>query len=128
VRIRLAPQKDWEVNNPAELAKVLQSLESIHKGFNGAKAGRKKVLLAEPIVLGGGAAIEQAAKNTRASVVVPFTPGRADASEPQTDVVSFARLNRPQTASGTTSDRGSVNRRRHCWSIGRACCPCRCPK
>jgi catalase-peroxidase len=91
-RIRLAPQKDWDVNNPAELASVLQRLEGIQKDFNGPKAGGKKVSLADLIVLGGGAAIEQAAKSAGHNVVVPFTPGRADASDAQTDVASFAPL------------------------------------
>ena len=91
-RIRLAPQKDWEVNNPAELAKVLQRLEGIQKDFNGAQSGGKKVSLADLIVLGGGAAIEQAAKKAGYTVQVPFTPGRADASEAQTDAASFAAL------------------------------------
>ena len=91
-RIRLAPQKDWEVNNPAELAKVLQRLEGIQKDFNGAQSGGKKVSLADLIVLGGSAAIEQAAKSAGYNVQVPFTPGRADASEAQTDVASFAPL------------------------------------
>ena len=91
-RIRLAPQKDWEANNPAELAKVLPRLESIQKDFNGTRAGGKQVSLADLIVLGGGAAIEQAAKSAGYAVVVPFTPGRMDASEAQTDVASFAFL------------------------------------
>ena len=91
-RIRLAPQKDWEVNNPAELAKVLPRLEGIQKDFNRAQRGGKMVALADLIVLGGGAAIEQSAKNAGYHVVVPFTPGRADASEAQTDVASFAYL------------------------------------
>ena len=91
-RIRLAPQKDWEVNNPTELAKVLPRLEGIQREFNGAQRGRKMVSLADLIVLGGVAAIEQSAKNAGSNVVVPFTPGRADASEAQTDVASFAYL------------------------------------
>jgi catalase-peroxidase len=91
-RIRLAPQKDWEANNPAELTKVLGRLEGIRKDFNRASVGGKKVSLADLIVLGGGAAIEQAAKSAGHNVVVPFTPGRADASEAQTDVASFALL------------------------------------
>jgi catalase-peroxidase len=91
-RIRLAPQKDWEVNNPAELAKVLQRLEAIEKEFNTAASGGKKVSLADLIVLGGIAAIEQAAKSAGYNVQVPFTPGRADASQAQTDVTSFAPL------------------------------------
>jgi catalase-peroxidase len=89
-RIRLAPQKDWEVNQPAELAKVLQKLEAIQKEFNAAQSGGKKVSLADLIVLGGGAAIEKAANN--AGVKVPFTPGRMDASQEQTDVESFEPL------------------------------------
>ncbi len=91
-RIRLAPQKDWEVNNPPELAKVLGRLEGIQKDFNGTRAGGKKVSLADLIVLAGGAAIEQAAKSAGQSVVVPFTPGRADASDAETDAASFAPL------------------------------------
>jgi catalase-peroxidase len=92
-RIRLAPQKHWEVNNPAELAKVLQILEGIQKAFNDAQAGgRKRVSLADLIVLGGCAAVEQAAKNAGYDVQVPFTPGRTDASQEQTDVESFAVL------------------------------------
>lgn len=90
-RIRLAPQKDWEVNNPAELTKVLGRLGEIQKSFNG-QPGGKKVSLADLIVLGGSAAIEQAAKAAGHPVVVPFTPGRVDASEAQTDVASFAPL------------------------------------
>ena len=92
-RIRLAPQKDWAVNNPPELAKVLQTLEGIQKAFNGAQSGRKKrVSLADLIVLGGCTGVEQAAKNAGHAVQVPFTPGRADASQEQTDVESFAVL------------------------------------
>ena len=91
-RIRLAPQKDWEVNQPAELAKVLQTLEAIQKEFNASQSGGKKVSLADLIVLGGGAAIEKAAKDAGHDVKVPFTPGRMDASQEQTDVHSFAPL------------------------------------
>ena len=91
-RIRLAPQKDWEVNQPEQLAKVLDTLEGIRKGFNGAQTGGKKVSLADLIVLGGCAAVEQAAKNAGHDVEVPFTPGRTDASQEQTDVESFAVL------------------------------------
>jgi len=91
-RVRLAPQKDWEVNQPAELAKVLQKLEAIQKEFNASASGGKKVSLADLIVLGGGAAIEKAAKNAGADVKAPFTPGRVDASHEQTDVESFAPL------------------------------------
>ena len=91
-RIRLAPQKDWEVNDPAELAKVLQTLEQIQQDFNGSQSGGKKVSLADLIVLGGCAAVEQAAKNGGHDVTVPFAPGRTDASQEQTDVESFAVL------------------------------------
>ena len=91
-RIRLAPQKDWEVNNPTELAKVLPRLEAIQQDFNRAQSGGKKVSLADLIVLGGAAAIEQAAKSAGNTVQVPFTPGRADALQAQTDVASFAVL------------------------------------
>ncbi len=95
-RIRLAPQKDWEVNQPAELAKVLKTLESIQKDFNSSQAsgkpGGKKVSLADLIVLGGCAAVEAAAKKAGHDVKVPFSPGRTDASQEQTDVASFAVL------------------------------------
>jgi len=91
-RIRLAPQKDWEANQPAELARVLQKLEAIQKEFNAAQSGRKKVSLADLIVLGGCAAVEEAAKKAGHRVKVPFSPGRTDASQAQTDVESFAVL------------------------------------
>ena len=91
-RIRLAPQKDWAVNQPAQLAKVLKALEGLQKEFNSAQSGGKKVSLADLIVLGGCAGIERAAKNAGHDVTVPFTPGRTDASQEQTDVVSFAVL------------------------------------
>jgi catalase-peroxidase len=91
-RIRLAPQKDWEVNEPARLAKVLKSLEQIQQEFNRSQTGRKKVSLADLIVLGGCAAVEQAARKAGHDVTVPFAPGRTDASPEQTDVDSFAVL------------------------------------
>ena len=91
-RIRLAPQKDWEVNNPAELAKVLETLGGIQSEFNGSQPGGKQVSLADLIVLGGSAAVELAAKNAGHEVQVPFTPGRTDALQEQTDVESFAVL------------------------------------
>ncbi|HSY05303.1 MAG TPA: catalase/peroxidase HPI [Steroidobacteraceae bacterium] len=91
-RIRLAPQKNWEVNQPAELAKVLQKLEAIQKDFNSAQSGGKKVSLADLIVLGGCAAVEAAAKKAGHEVKVPFSAGRMDASQEQTDVKSFAVL------------------------------------
>jgi catalase-peroxidase len=91
-RIRLAPQKDWDVNQPAELAKVLGKLEAIQREFNAAQSGKKKVSLADLIVLGGSAGIENAAKDARLDVKVPFTPGRTDALQEQTDAHSFAPL------------------------------------
>jgi len=91
-RIRLAPQKDWDVNQPAQLATVLQKLEAIQKEFNASQSGGKKVSFADLIVLGGSAAIEKAAKDAGRNVKVPFTPGRTDASQNQTDAESFAPL------------------------------------
>src|SRR6059058_3285770 len=91
-RIRLAPQKDWDVNQPAQLKTVLQKLETIQKEFNASQSGGKKVSLADLIVLGGSAAVEKAAKAAGHDVKVPFTPGRTDASQAQTDVESFAPL------------------------------------
>jgi catalase-peroxidase len=91
-RVRLAPQKDWEVNNPAQLAKVIKTLEGIQQEFNKSQSSGKQVSLADLIVLGGCAAIEKAAKDAGHNVTVPFTPGRADASQEQTDVESFAVL------------------------------------
>jgi catalase-peroxidase len=92
-RVRLAPQKDWAVNNPPELAKVLATLEGIQKTFNSAQAsGKKRVSLADLIVLGGCAAVEKAAKDAGDDVKVPFRPGRTDATQEQTDVESFAVL------------------------------------
>jgi len=91
-RIRLAPQKDWEVNQPAQLKTVLQTIEGIQKEFNSAQSGGKMVSLADLIVLGGCAGVEQAAKNAGHDITVPFTPGRTDASQEQTDVESFAVL------------------------------------
>jgi catalase-peroxidase len=91
-RIRLAPQKDWAVNNPAQLQKVLNKLESIQKEFNGAQKGGKKVSLADVIVLAGCAGVEKAAKEAGQPIAVPFTPGRMDASQEQTDVESIGYL------------------------------------
>jgi catalase-peroxidase len=91
-RVRLAPQRFWEANQPTQLGKVLQVLEGIQSAFNAAQTGGKKVSLADLIVLGGGAGIEQAAKNAGHTVTVPFTPGRMDASQEQTDVESFSVL------------------------------------
>jgi catalase-peroxidase len=108
-RIRLAPQKDWAVNNPTELAKVLKSLEGIQKDFNAAQTGGKKVSLADLIVLAGDAAVEKAAKDAGQDVQVPFTPGRTDASQDQTDVSSFAVLE--PTADGFRNYFGKDNRR-----------------
>jgi catalase-peroxidase len=97
-RLRLAPQRDWEVNDPAELGKALQTLEEIQQDFNSSKSNGTKVSLADLIVLGGCAAVEQAAKNAGHDVTVPFTPGRTDASQEETDVDSFAALE--QSADG----------------------------
>ena len=91
-RIRLAPAKDWEVNRPAQLATVLETLEAIQGDFNGSQSGGKKVSLADLIVLGGGAAVEAAAKKVGHDVTVPFTPGRMDATQEQTDVEAYAAL------------------------------------
>ena len=116
-RIRLSPQKDWEVNQPAQLKTVLQKLEAIQKEFG------KKVSLADLIVLGGCAAVEKAAKDAGVDVKVPFTPGRMDASQEQTDVDSFAPLE--PSADGfrnyhqqQAAVHGSLRRR---WWIGRNC-------
>ena len=108
-RIRLAPQKDWEVNNPAELAKVLQTLEKIQTEFNSSQSNGKVILLADVIVLGGCAAVEAAAKNAGHDVPVPFSPGRTDASPEQTDVDSFAVLE--PTADGFRNYLGAGHRR-----------------
>ena len=97
-RIRLAPQKDWEINEPGQLAKVLAKLEAIRNDFNGAASGGKKVSLADLIVLAGGAAVEKAAGDAGVDVKVPFAPGRMDASQEQTDVDSFAPLEPRQDA------------------------------
>jgi catalase-peroxidase len=93
-RIRLAPQKDWEVNEPAELAKVLPKLEQLQQDFNGSQSGSKKVSLADLIVLGGCAAVEKAARDAGVQITVPFAPGRTDATQEQTDVETFAVLER----------------------------------
>ena len=104
-RVRLAPQKDWAVNNPPELAKVLNTLEGIQKSFNAAQGGKKSVSLADLIVLGGSAAVEQAAKKAGFDIQVPFKPGRTDASQEQTDVESFSVLE--QTADGFRNYQGN---------------------
>jgi catalase-peroxidase len=91
-RIRLSPQRDWEANDPTELTKVLQALEQVQQDFNGSQSGRKKVSLADVIVIGGCAAVERAARNAGHDITVPFAPGRTDASQEQTDVESFAVL------------------------------------
>jgi len=108
-RVRLAPQKDWAVNDPDELAKVLKRLEAVQKKFNDGQSGNKAVSLADLIVLGGAAAIEQAAKQAGHNVQVPFTPGRADATQAQTDVESFAVLE--PTADGFRNYFGDGNHR-----------------
>ena len=109
-RIRLAPQNNWAVNNPAELAKVLQTLEGVQSAFNAAQSGNKKVSMADLIVLGGCAAVEAAAKNAGHPVQVPFAPGRTDASQEQTDIASFAVLE--PTADGFRNYLGQQQGRR----------------
>jgi catalase-peroxidase len=120
-RIRLAPQKDWEVNDPAELAKVLQIHEQIQQDFNSTQAGGKKVSLADLIVLGGCAAIEQAAKIAGHDITVPFAPGRTDASQEQTDVESFAVLERTADGFRNYLRAGARLSRSPCWWIGHSC-------
>ena len=121
-RIRLAPQKDWEVNQPAQLASVLTALEGIQQEFNDSASGGKRVSLADLIVLGGSAAIEQAARNAGHDVTVPFTPGRTDASQEQTDVASFSRA---RTGCGRVPQLPKRPERLvgggRCWSTGRNC-------
>ncbi|MGP3971900.1 catalase/peroxidase HPI [Streptomyces sp. 6N223] len=107
-RVRLEPQRDWEVNDPDQLATVLETLESIQKSFNAAQTGGKQVSLADLIVLAGCAAVEQAARNAGVEVTVPFTPGRVDASQEQTDAESFAALE--PTADGFRNYLGKGNR------------------
>jgi catalase-peroxidase len=115
-RIRLEPQRSWESNEPAELATVLQALEQVQQDF-GSQSGGKKVSLADLIVLGGCAAVEQAAKAAGHDITVPFAPGRTDASEEQTDAESFSVLEPGQTGSATTCGRGrSCPRRPCCWT------------
>jgi catalase-peroxidase len=109
-RVRLAPQKDWEVNSPAELAAVVSTLEGIQRDFNAAQSGNTKVSLADLLVLGGAAAIEQAARAAGHEVVVPFAPGRTDATAEQTDIVSFAVLE--PTADGFRNYARSGDKRR----------------
>ena len=88
-RIRLEPQKDWQVNEPAQLSKVLETLQGVQRAFNDAQSGGKKISLADLIVLGGCAGVEQAAKNAGAAVTMPFSPGRMDASAEQTDCLLY---------------------------------------
>jgi catalase-peroxidase len=106
-RVRLEPQRNWEVNNPAELAKVLKTLEGIQADFNRAQTGGRKVSLADLIVLGGAAAIERAAKQAGQNVQVPFKPGRTDASQAQTDVESFAAMEPAADGFRNYFDKGS---------------------
>ena len=113
-RVRLEPQRGWAVNEPDELAAALQGLEQVQQDFNASQSDGKKFSLADVIVLGGCAAVEQAAKNAGHDVTVPFTPGRTDASQEETDVESFAVLSGPPTDSAT----GSGRQRRCRWSTG----------
>jgi catalase-peroxidase len=107
-RIRLAPQRNWAVNEPEQLATVLQTLERVQQEFNAAQSGGKKISLADLIVLGGCAAVEQAARKAGYDITVPFTPGRTDATQEQTDVESFAYLE--PTADGFRNHRGKGHR------------------
>ena len=114
-RIRLAPQNDWAANDPAELGRVLETLEGIQRDFNSAQSADKRVSLADLVVLGGAAAIEQAAANAGVDMEVAFAPGRTDASQQQTDVDSFPCSSRRRTGSATTSPAAPPDLRRRCW-------------
>ena len=118
-RIRLAPQKDWPVNDPAELTKVLETLEGIQKGFNDSTSDGKKVSLADLIVLGGAAAIEQAAKNAGYDVEVPVMPGRGMLPRNRPTSSPSPSSSRWLTASATTMVAAIASRRQRCWSTGR---------
>jgi catalase-peroxidase len=118
-RIRLAPQKDWEVNQPLELMRVLDTLEGIQSAFNSAASGGKKVSLADLIVLGGCAALEQAARNAGSEVSVPFSPGRTDASQEQTDVVAF-RVLEPSADGFRNYQKGNSGARAEAMLVDRA--------
>ncbi len=118
-RIRLAPQKDWEVNQPLELMRVLDTLEGIQSAFNSAASGGKKVSLADLIVLGGCTALEQAARNAGSEVSVPFSPGRTDASQEQTDVVAF-RVLEPSADGFRNYQKGSSGARAEAMLVDRA--------
>ena len=114
-RVRLAPQKDWDVNQPQQLATVLQKLEAIQKEFNASATGGKKVSLADLIVLGGYAGVEKAAKEAGHDVEVPFAPGRMDASQDQTDVESFAVLEPVADGFRNYLSGRQLMRPRRCW-------------
>ena len=120
-RIRLTPQNNWEVNDPAELANVLGVLERIQEDFNGSQSDGKKVSLADLIVLGGCAAVEQAAGDAGHDVQVPFSPGRTDATADQTDAESFSVLEPRVDGFRNFGGGGNGGRRRRCWWTGRTC-------
>ena len=120
-RIRLAPQKDWEVNNPAQLAKALQTLEQIQRDFNGSQKGGKKVSLADLIVLGGCAAVEQAAKKAGHDITIPFAPGARMRLKSKPTWSRSPCSNRPTTGSATTSTPARNFLPRRCWSSGHSC-------
>jgi catalase-peroxidase len=122
-RVRLAPQKDWAVNDPAELSKIIARLETIQQDFN-QKSGTKKVSLADLIVLGGSAAIEDAAKKAGLTASVPFTPGRADAIQAQVDATSFAMLEPKADGFRNYYSGTFAVRRRNCLSSAPTCCRC----
>jgi catalase-peroxidase len=120
-RIRLAPQKDWAANQPAELAKVLKTLEGIQGEFNKSASGGKRVSLADLIVLAGGAAVEQAARKSGHEVKVPFTPGRMDATAEQTDAASFGVLEPIADGFRNYLEGEYSVSAEACWSTRRSC-------
>jgi len=122
-RIRLEPQKGWEVNQPAQLSELLKTLEGIRSAFNRAQPGGKKLSLSDLIVLAGCAGVEQAAKEAGHAVAVPFDPGRMDASQEQTDAPPSLRWSRSQMASETTRRAKAACPPRRCWSTKRSSSP-----
>ena len=121
-RIRLAPQKDWEANDPPELAAALSALERIRTEFNDSRNGGKRVSLADLIVLGGCAAVEEAARSAGCAVDVPFSPGRTDAWQDRRTRIPSPCSNRPPTGSATTGGPVRTADPRRCWWTGQACC------
>ena len=120
-RLRLEPQRSWAVNEPDELATVLPRLEQVQQEFNAAQSGGKKISFADLVVLGGCAAVEKAARDAGHDLTVPFTPGRMDADQDQTDTDSFGASSRVPTASATGSPTTRRRRSSNCWSTARTC-------